>query len=841
MRIWLAGLILALAAPAAAARSLILTGKGTTRVVTAVAFSPDGARILTASDGTLHLWDAKTGKQLHSWRGHAGMVRSVAFSPDGRKALSGGDDKVVKLWDLGAGGRGVEFRGHLSPVKSVAFSPDGKRFISGSADKTVRIWDVASGETRAVLSGHKWPVNAVAYSPDGQMAASASLDMSVRLWDASSGKQLANCLGHSADVLAVAFSPDGKTVLSGSGDKTLRLWDAKAGKQLAVWRGHRKWVTAAAFSPDGRLVASGSRDNSIRLWAADTGKTIATWKGHIGPVNAVAFSPDGETVVSGSDDETIKIWRVPAAAYAGGDIPKPTASATLAVKVSFHEPSGDDVLHGGSRGTIQVVIKNEGPGPAYALRVVPSHASLAGLSIPRSVDAGALRPGRSVTKAVPVEASEELPAGKVRVQIDVKEGNGFDAPPQAIEFETRAFAAPKLEVVDIALAGDVVKAGEITRVTVTVKNTGAGPAKGAAAKLVIESRDIFPSGDNSASLGDLASGEARKAKFQFLVNNRFQGGRLPLSAELSEARGRYGATVALDLEVGRAAPSINLVTVKGRESPSSTEPAVPESDVDVPPEASTPVDPDAYAVVIGIEKYRDVPKVEYAARDAQAVHAYLTKAMGYDPRNVALLRDERATRTDLEKYLGRWLKNRVTEKSRVFVYYAGHGAPNPATGKGYLIPYDGDPSYTESTAFPIKRLYATLAGLPTKDVTVVLDACFSGAGGRSVIAKGARPLVIQVDSEKSVGANTVVLAAARGSQISTFYPKARHGLLTYFILKGLRGAADAGGDKKISTEELFSYVGPNVEREARIQNVEQTPTMRAGAKARKDRVWLRLK
>lgn len=263
-------------------------------------------------------------------------------------------------------------------------------------------------------------------------------------------------------------------------------------------------------------------------------------------------------------------------------------------------------------------------------------------------------------------------------------------------------------------------------------------------------------------------------------------------------------------------------------------PAAALIDVDIPPAAKTAANPDAYAVVIGIEKYRQkgLPGVDYAARDAETMQRYLVQSMGYDSANVILLQNEGATKTDLAKHFGPWLSNRMTKKSRVFIYYAGHGAPNPATGKGYLAPYEGDPNYTKITAFPIQALFDGLAKLPAKDVTVVLDACFSGAGGRSLLAKGARPLVTTVKT--TAGSNTTILSAASGAQVSVSYPKGRHGLLSYFLFEGLHGAADANKDGSIDTGELFTYVRSKVRREARKQNFEQTPELTGNAAG----VWL---
>lgn len=265
--------------------------------------------------------------------------------------------------------------------------------------------------------------------------------------------------------------------------------------------------------------------------------------------------------------------------------------------------------------------------------------------------------------------------------------------------------------------------------------------------------------------------------------------------------------------------------------------------VDAPPKSASLPDKDAYAVVVGIEKYRGVTGVDYAARDAAVMRDYLTGAMGFPAENTILLDNENASKAELEKYLFRWLKNHATAKSRVFVFYAGHGAPDPVGGEAFLVPHDGDPNYLKETGLPVAKLFGALSSLPSRNVTVVLDACFSGAGGRSVLPKGARPLVMKIKSA-GVGGNMVVLTAAEAKQISTYYPKARHGLLTYYLLKGLQGRADADKDRKITTRELIDYVRPNVKREARKQNIEQTPTTRpmmSPREKRASRVWMELK
>ncbi len=243
-----------------------------------------------------------------------------------------------------------------------------------------------------------------------------------------------------------------------------------------------------------------------------------------------------------------------------------------------------------------------------------------------------------------------------------------------------------------------------------------------------------------------------------------------------------------------------------------------KSDVDELPVMRAKPNKNAYAIVIGVEKYRQkLPKADYAVRDATVVAEYLEKVMGYPGENIVTLLNDRALKSDLEKYLGKWLLNNVENDSSVFIYYSGHGAPNPKTGDAYLVPYDGDPSFIEETGYPLKRLYAKLDKLPAREIVVVLDSCFSGAGGRSVLAKGARPLVMNMDKQVLHSDRIAIFSAAAGNQISSTYEEKGHGLFTYFFLKGIKD-----GNAEIGT--LYKYLKPQVERIARkTYNNEQTP------------------
>jgi uncharacterized caspase-like protein len=168
-----------------------------------------------------------------------------------------------------------------------------------------------------------------------------------------------------------------------------------------------------------------------------------------------------------------------------------------------------------------------------------------------------------------------------------------------------------------------------------------------------------------------------------------------------------------------------------------------------------------------------------------------------------------------------WLEKRIKKgKSNVFVYYAGHGAPYKKTA--YLIPYDGDPNYASQTGYEMDKLYEQLGSFEAKSTTVFLDACFSGANrDNEMLLADARPVFMEVD--ESATRNVTVFSASSGSEISSAWPEKKHGLFSYFLMKGMRGEADTNSDKQITVGELGDYVKERVSNYAGMLDREQTP------------------
>ncbi len=301
----------------------------------------------------MKVWEARTGKELLTIKGHSNVVmdsaQTVVWSPDGRCLASISNDQTgqtAKVWEARTGAELLTLKGHTDNVVCVAWSPDGQRLASGSDDTTVKVWEARPGQELVRVEGYTNPdFNARrhflgcqglawspdgqrlargAWSPDGQCLASASAwpgtpgDNRVTVWAARTGQHRFTLKGHTETVNSVAWSPDGQRLASCSEDKTLKVWVARTGQVLLTLKGHTNPVTSVAWSPDGKRIVSASGDpnadplgehsgGEVKVWEARTGQELLNLK-HTHWVSSVAWSPDGQRLARASADKTVKVW-----------------------------------------------------------------------------------------------------------------------------------------------------------------------------------------------------------------------------------------------------------------------------------------------------------------------------------------------------------------------------------------------------------------------------------------------------------------------------------------------------------------------------------------------------
>jgi WD40 repeat protein/serine/threonine protein kinase len=265
-----------------------------------LAWCPDGKVLATAShhpENLVRLWDAADGKLLHTLSGHSNSLHDLSFSPDGARLASASMDQTARLWDVKTGAEIAVLRGHWAPLSQATFSPDSRRLLTACEDHTMRLWDAANGELIAVLRGHSGSTHGY-FTPDGSHLFSSSEDGTVRFWDLNLLERNGVLRGHTGFVYDVAFAPDGEQVASVAWDGTARLWDATTGRQTAVLEHTKPYVTSLAYSPDGRTLATANTSVGGTLWDLATGQPHLAVPTDPRPNNhgGAALSPDGKVL-----------------------------------------------------------------------------------------------------------------------------------------------------------------------------------------------------------------------------------------------------------------------------------------------------------------------------------------------------------------------------------------------------------------------------------------------------------------------------------------------------------------------------------------------------------------
>jgi serine/threonine protein kinase len=234
--------------------------------IRAVSIAPNGRLLALAVGAGIRLLEIEGGQEVVRCTGHTDIVRAVAFTPDGQRLLSCSDDRTARVWDARSGRELLRFARHRGSVSSLAVSADGEQVVTGGRDSRVRLWGVRNGRELAEFTAHAGQVLAVALARSGRYAVSAHFDTLLRLWDVATGRELRRLPGHRQMVTCAGITPDDGLLVSGSQDQTLRVWDLHSGAEVRCCVGHTAGVTSLSLAPVARQVLSASVDGTLRLW-----------------------------------------------------------------------------------------------------------------------------------------------------------------------------------------------------------------------------------------------------------------------------------------------------------------------------------------------------------------------------------------------------------------------------------------------------------------------------------------------------------------------------------------------------------------------------------------------
>lgn len=246
---------------------------------------------------------------------------------------------------------------------------------------------------------------------------------------------------------------------------------------------------------------------------------------------------------------------------------------------------------------------------------------------------------------------------------------------------------------------------------------------------------------------------------------------------------------------------------------------VAQSDVDMNIPQGLGKNDNTFVVILANENYCREEPVPYANNDGEIFKTYCMNVLGIPEKNIKYIAD--ASLNDL-KYNLNWLKQVMEAyagEAKAIFYYAGHGIPDEAQRTAYLLPVDGYGSDV-TTGYKVDELYAILGKLPSKSVTVFLDACFSGSKREGGMLASARGVAIKAKKSNPIG-NMVVFSAAQGDETAYPYKEQRHGMFTYYLLKKLQ---ETKGEATLG--EISDYVTSEVRKQSIVINGKmQTPTL----------------
>lgn len=495
--------------------------------------------------------------------------------------------------------------------------------------------------------------------------------------------------------------------------------------------------------------------------------------------------------------------------------------------VKFVDPNGNNAIDAGEKCYISFSIINKGEGEANnCVANILSADIIKGLLL-NSVNIPYIASGEKKNIKIPIEADLNLGNGKIDLILQVNESHGFGSDPIQLSVATKQFAAPKLEIVDYAITSasgsNTLKKKEPFDIQLLLQNLKYGNAEDIIVDFIVPKGVIIMDEETRKHYANLSGGATKSIEYSLIVSNDYKDNSIPLDINVRERYGKYGQKKHIDLKLNQSMATNKIIVEENNLEEIKNfdiKTASLKSDVDKDiPIVNSSKNENTFAVIIANETYRKEAGVPFASNDGKVFAEYCEKTLCIPTSNIHLVVN--ATLNDMKHEIG-WL-NKVLEtrkgEAKAILYYAGHGIPDEKQLQAYLLPVDGYGNDI-STGYPLSLLYKELGNIPSKSVSIFLDACFSGAKREGDMLASSRGVALKVNRGEPCG-NTVVFSASQGDETAYPYKNEGHGLFTYYLLKILK---ETKGEATL--KQIGDFVSEKVSQQSIvINNKPQTPTV----------------
>jgi uncharacterized caspase-like protein/WD40 repeat protein len=741
-------------------------------------------------------------------------IRAGATNPTDKLIVVLSQDRALKVYDVANLSQRATLAGSNTPITSILFTRQGSTILLGYSTGKIDLWNLSKEEIRS-LDVSNTTIVCMAEAPQQHLLV-ASFDKTIKLIDIPSGKTLGSSGALPEDIVAIGADTSGTRAFVLSGTGLVRIMSLPGLSEVRKFDAHGP-ILRAAFSPDGKWIALGGTDGAIRLWDVVTGIVRASFTESHQAILALSFDPRSRWLIASSADSTSRMYDLSKSAMIQS-IPLRDGYVTA---LSFVSP--DLFWWGTTKGTVST----------WSVQEVPLDKTPPVITIVKSDDMRRVF-GTSVRISGLVRDENKIK------EIVLDKGAGAISVAEAEEKDRVSGMVSESFVLDakLANAGDntfTVKAtdqyGNVSRESIQIQRL----TKDQVIEIVNPPNN-FEADKVSVKLEFKLWSEA--SSYQVLAN------MVEVNQNRSVGQKKLGQVFSeeIPLSVGYNQIEIDVVLKDGQKITKTlgvsrkvygTISAAPSA---APITRQRGVEAQPWAVVVGVSEYANkaIPSLHYADQDAQAFADFLQRPEGggIQQDHMRLLTNKNATLANLKEALVEFLSQAI-DKDLVIIFFAGHGAPDPARPSNlYMLTYDSDLSRLGTTAYPMWDMQTLLTRqLTAKRIVVFSDACHSGGISAEFATRGVNTpesnLINQYLADLARAKEGIVMfTASAAGEVSQEFPELGHGVFTYYLLEGMKGEADLNNDYTVTINELMQYVEDQVKRKTKgAQNPTRSQTI----------------